>query len=86
MEIPEITPEPQKPKWYYSIWFVLVMLFLVMGPFGVPLLWKSPRFPKWAKIALTIAVALYTYWLIAATLAMTRAIMDQYRQLQSLTQ
>ena len=82
----ETLPEAPKPKWYYSIWFVLVMLFLVMGPFGLPLLWKSPRFPRWAKIALTIALALYTYWLFAATMAAVRAIVDHYGQLQSFTQ
>ena len=79
----DLTPEAPKPKWYYSIWFVLVMLFLMLGPFGLPLLWKSPRFPQWAKIALTIVLALYTYWLIAATMTAVRAIVDHYGQLQS---
>ena len=31
------TPEPQKAKWHQSWWFVLVMLFLVLGPLGIPL-------------------------------------------------
>lgn len=61
-------------RWYHSVWFVLAMLFLVLGPLALPLLWGSPRFSRDAKIGLTIAVALYTLWLIAALGAATWAI------------
>lgn len=53
-------------RWYHSVWFILCMLFLVLGPMALPLLWKSPRFSHRAKVGLTIAVAVYTLWLIAA--------------------
>lgn len=53
-------------KWFYSVWSVLVALFLILGPLGLPLLWKSPRFSKWTKGLLTIAVLLYTVALVQA--------------------
>ena len=53
-----------RPRWYYRPWWVLLMLFVVLGPLGLPLLWKSPRFSRWSKIALTAAVAAYTILLV----------------------
>ena len=53
-------------KWYASVWFVLLMLFVVLGPLGLPLLWKSPRFSKVAKIVLTVATVIYTGWILLA--------------------
>lgn len=51
-------------KWYASVWFVLLMLFVVLGPLGLPLLWKSSRFSKVSKIVLTIATVIYTGWIL----------------------
>ena len=48
------------PKWYYSRAFILVSLFVLVGPLGLPLLWKSPQFSKQAKVMLTVATGLYT--------------------------
>ena len=62
-----------RPRWYYRPWWVLLMLFLVLGPIGLPLLWKSPRFSRWSKIALTVAVAAYTILLAEAVLIAIRA-------------
>ena len=59
-----------KPRWTSSIWFVLLMLFFVLGPLGLPILWKSLRFSKRAKILLTIATVIYTGWILLAARAM----------------
>jgi len=32
------------PKWSYRAWPVVLLLFLTLGPFGLPLLWRSPSF------------------------------------------
>lgn len=48
--------ESPKSKWYHNLWFILVMLFFVLGPFALPLLWKSPSLPKPVKIILTLLV------------------------------
>ena len=62
-----------RPRWYYRPWWVLLTLFLVLGPFGLPLLWKSPSFSRWSKIALTVAVAAYTILLVEAVRIAIRA-------------
>ncbi|MCX7920169.1 MAG: hypothetical protein N3A72_11310 [bacterium] len=51
-------------KWYYSIPFVLLMLFAIAGPFALPLLWKSPEFNTTSKFLLTTLVILITIFLI----------------------
>ena len=64
------TPPPAAPSqghWYHSIWFVVLMLFVVMGPLAFPLLWKSPRFSLAAKITLTAAVSALTVWILGAS-------------------
>ena len=70
-------------KWYYNVWFVLFMLFFVLGPFGLPLVWKHPRFSRWVKIALTALMCLYTAVLAELTVRMTKAVLDNMHQFQS---
>ena len=78
-----MAPEDKTPpRWFYSIGFVLVMLFFVLGPLGLPLLWKSPRFPLWAKILLTAAVLVYTLWLVLFSYRMLQASLGNLQQLQ----
>ena len=77
-----------RPRWYYRSWWVLLVLFVVLGPFGLPLLWKSPSFSRWSKIALTVAVAAYTILLVEAVLIAIRAVirpaLDQMEELDNM--
>ena len=73
-------PAAGRGKWYHNIWFVLAMLFLVTGPFGLPLVWKNPRLARWAKALLTAVTVLYTLLLINMTLTMVRAVMKELGQ------
>ena len=54
----------EKIKWYLRPIGVVLLLFFVLGPFGLPLLYKSPKFSKKLKIVLTVAVIIYTTYLI----------------------
>lgn len=50
--------ESPKVGWYFGRSFVILMLFVVLGPLALPFLWKSPRFSrpwKWALTLLTLA-------------------------------
>ncbi len=47
-------------KWYHGRLTVLLMLFFVLGPVGLPLLWKSPYFSKLWKQILTVLTLIYT--------------------------
>jgi hypothetical protein len=63
--------------WYHRPWAVVVLLFLVLGPLGLPLLWRSPSFTRGWKIALTIAMGIYTLLLIDSMVVATRLAMEQ---------
>jgi len=65
----ELSPElaEKAANWYHDPVFVLLMIFLVLAVFGLPLLWKSPNFKKWHKIVISIITLVYTsalLWLL----------------------
>jgi hypothetical protein len=68
---------PPPPRWYYQPWSVVLLLFLVLGPFGLPLLWKSPAFSRGMMIALAVAVMAYSALLVETVLMAIRAAMEQ---------
>jgi len=65
--------------WYHRPWAVLVLLFLVLGPLGLPLLWRSPRFSRGWKIVLTVVMIVYTALLIESMIAAVRMAMEQMK-------
>ena len=69
-----------KPKWYYNVWVVLLMLLFVLGPFGLPLVWKNPTFSRGVKVALTVVMVVYTMLLIDATLKAVTAVLNHLQQ------
>ena len=92
---PEPLPSPSTPsnpptkppsKWYYNVWFVLLMLLFVAGPLGLPLVWKNPRFSRGVKIGLTLLMVFYTLLLIEMTVRMVRAVMEGVQQFNSTLQ
>ena len=76
--------EDGKAKWYLRPVGVVLLLFFVLGPFGLPLLYKSPNFSKTSKIILTIAVVLYTSYLIFASVEIARELYSRMGELQDL--
>jgi hypothetical protein len=63
--------------WYYRPLAVLVLLFVVLGPLGLPLLWRSPSFTRGWKIVLTIAMVVYTGLLLESMVVAVRMAMEQ---------
>ena len=47
-------------KFHQRVPVVLFMLFFVLGPFGLPLLWKNPNFSKTWKWVITAVMLAYT--------------------------
>ena len=74
--------EDKKIKWYLRPTSVVLLLFFVLGPFGLPLLYKSPKFSKTLKIILTIAIIIYTSYLIFASLEIGRELYRRVGELQ----
>ena len=77
--------EGEEVKWYYKPINVILALFLVLGPFGLPLLYKSPKFSKPSKIILTIVVIVYTLLLIYATSEMVRFTYEKIEALRDIS-
>ena len=77
--------EGEEVKWYLKPINVLLALFVVLGPFGLPLLYKSPKFNKLSKIILTIVVIVYTLLLIYGTLEMVRFTYEKIEALQDIS-
>jgi hypothetical protein len=50
-----MTTAPTGTRWYHRPVGILVLLFLVLGPLALPLLWRSPHFSRAMKIVLTLA-------------------------------
>jgi hypothetical protein len=73
-----------KVKWYLRPVGVVLLLFLVLGPFGLPLLYKSPKFSRTVKVILTIVVIVYTSYLIFASLEIGRELYRRTEELQDM--
>ncbi len=59
-------------RWYHRRGVVLLLLFVVLGPIGLPYLWKSPAFSRGMKIVLTLLVVAYTGLLVDETIRIVR--------------
>lgn len=69
---------PQDPKWYFKTWS-LVVSFLCVGPFMLPLVWANPRFSKQLKIIITVVVLVITYILTEYLLKSVKSILNYYQ-------
>lgn len=76
--------DDRKIKWYLRPISVMLLLFFVLGPFGLPLLYKSPKFSRTLKIILTVLVIVYTSYLIFASLEIGKEVyrrMDEFQDM-----
>jgi len=82
-----VTSPTNRPRWTESPWFVLPMVFLVLGPLGIPLLWRSRRITWFWKSMITIAVLALTALvgaMIQHTIKASLAPLEQFRRIQGL--
>ena len=71
--------------WVLSRTGVMMMLFVVLGPFGLGFLYKSKRFSRNAKIFLTIGVLVYTGTIIVIFAILIMYIYHQIAQFLSVS-
>lgn len=57
-------PSAQRPRHSESPWVVLPVLFLVLGPLGLPMLWRSRQFSLLWKCVLTAVMLGVTAMLV----------------------
>jgi len=53
---PAVVPAQSRTSWAENRIVVLVVLFLVLGPLGLPMLWRSRQFSLFWKVVLTTIV------------------------------
>ena len=74
----------KEDKWYLRPVSVVLLLFFVLGPLALPLLYKSPKFSKTLKIILTIVVLIYTLYLMCISFKIGRGIYTGIEGLQNI--
>jgi hypothetical protein len=79
-----VIKEEVKVKWYLNPISVILLLFFVLGPFAPPLLYKSPKFSKTLKTILSLAVLVYTLFMIFASLEIGRELYQRMEELRGL--
>ena len=70
--------------WFYQPFWILVLAFLVLGPFVLPLAWLSPKMTYGAKVGLTVIVLVYTGLLLYFTFALVVFTLHQFSELADL--
>jgi len=74
----------QQDKWYFRT-TSLVVGFLLVGPFVLPLVWSNPRFNNRIKIIITIVIIILSGLLLVAAAGSLKVLIDYYRQITNLT-
>jgi hypothetical protein len=70
-----------QPRWYLRPFVIVLLLFFVLGPFGLPLLFKSPSLSKTWKIILTAAVIVYTVYLVFVSIKIGTGVYEEMKYL-----
>ncbi len=74
--------DPRKDKWYFSI-STLIVSFLCVGPFALPLVWANPNFSKKTKITSSAIILVLSFLLGVAFVKSLKAINNYYQLLSS---
>ncbi|MDD5654966.1 MAG: hypothetical protein PHR91_04910 [Candidatus Omnitrophica bacterium] len=72
--------EKKQDKWYYRTYAVVIAI-LLLGPLALPLVWKNSRYNRISKIAVTVLVAVMTYYLTVAFIKSLETFNRSYQQL-----
>ena len=74
--------EKTKVKWYLRPMAVVIAI-LAIGPFAIPLVWKSPAFKKWVKVTITVLLVLLTIWTIKVSVALYQMLKAEMQNLEN---
>lgn len=80
--------QQQGSAWYYHPMWILLLALFVIGPFALPLVWKSSRMNSSEKalmavviLANTIFVLYFTYWLMGFFMKFLNDLRDVMEQI-----
>ena len=71
----------QKPQWYFKT-STLIVGFLIIGPFIIPLMWFNPRYSNAKKFTLTIIFVVISIFLYQALKTAMSSISQYYQIFQ----
>ncbi len=63
---------------------IVFLLFFVLGPFGLPLVYKSPRFNQFEKSLLTVLTLIYTWYVVLLTTKFFHQVLEHFDALRLL--
>ncbi len=69
-------------KWYLKTW-ALVVSFLSVGPFMLPLVWVNPNFSKLKKIIISAVIIILSYLLASVFIKSLQSLGSYYQLLQT---
>ncbi|MDD5561973.1 MAG: hypothetical protein PHT50_07625 [Candidatus Omnitrophica bacterium] len=69
-------------RWYFKTW-ALVISFLSIGPFMLPLVWANPDFNKKKKIIISAAVIILSFLLAFIFFSALKLLNNYYQLLQN---
>lgn len=71
-------------KWYFKN-SSLIVAFLCVGPFALPLIWLNPRFSQKTKIIASVVIIILSYYLGVLLVNSLKSISQYYQQVLQLT-
>ncbi|MFH1202411.1 MAG: hypothetical protein V1674_05940 [Candidatus Omnitrophota bacterium] len=74
----DVLDNKPKGKWYFRT-PTLIIAFLCVGPFMLPLVWCNPHFSPRKKIIISVIIAILTYLLVVMMVDSLRSINKYYR-------
>jgi hypothetical protein len=69
--------------WYFRSSFIAIAV-LSVGPLALPLIWWRPQTSRAWKVGLTLAIVVFSWAMLAATVKSIRVLLELYRQLGDL--
>jgi len=72
-----LVSKPQE-KWYFKT-SILIIAFLCVGPFALPLIWFNPRFSPKAKIIISAIIIILSYYLGSLLFSSLKSITRYYK-------
>ena len=75
----------RKVEWYFRTGNI-VIFFLFVGPFVLPLVWFHPTYKKITKIIVSAVIVVITALFAVLLIKFVPAIFDYYRQLQEISE
>lgn len=81
-----LPPAPPAPPVPHTPWYAktatLVISFLTVGPFALPLVWFNPGYRLRKKIVVTVIVLALTAVLVSAFIHAAKTVLDFYKQME----